>query len=110
MTTKNNTGVFQLNNGYWGFRFKCWVDGKEVFRNKRRGEDGKPFPTKKAAMQARKAAILSAQKGKPEEEAAPAPTMTFRDVFTEYCEKGRADRAYQTIRKQDSIWANHLDE
>lgn len=31
-----------------------------------------------------------------------------KDVYKEYCEKGRKDRAYQTIRKQDSLWENHL--
>ncbi len=34
--------------------------------------------------------------------------MTVAEVFTEYCAEGRKDRAYQTIRKQDSIWENHL--
>lgn len=31
-----------------------------------------------------------------------------KEVYEEYCEKGRKDRAYQTIRKQDSIWDNHI--
>ncbi len=109
MNKNSDTGVYQLDNGHWGFRFKCWVNGKEVFRNKRKGSDGKPFLTKKAAMMARKAALLAAQTGKPQEAKPPAPTMTFRDIFMEYCEKGRSDRAYQTVRKQDSIWQNHLN-
>ena len=32
----------------------------------------------------------------------------YKDVFEEFCEKGRKDRAYQTIRKQDSLWEIHL--
>ena len=40
----------------------------------------------------------------------PEPVKkTVREVFAEYCEKGRSDRAYQTVRKQDSIWVNHLE-
>ena len=31
-------------------------------------------------------------------------------MFKEYCENGRQDRAYQTIRKQDSLWKNHLSK
>ena len=31
-----------------------------------------------------------------------------KEVYEEYGEKGRKDRAYQTIRKQDSIWDNHI--
>ena len=38
------------------------------------------------------------------------PRKTVKDVFEEFCEKGRKDRAYQTIRKQDSLWENHLKE
>ena len=30
--------------------------------------------------------------------------------YKEYCEKGRSDRAYQTIRKQESLWTIHLKE
>ena len=33
---------------------------------------------------------------------------TIAEVFQEYCEKGRSDRAFGTIRKQDSLWENHL--
>ena len=33
---------------------------------------------------------------------------TFQEVYKEYCEQGRSGKAYQTIRKQDSIWNNHL--
>ena len=32
------------------------------------------------------------------------------EVYKEYCEKGRSDRAYQTVRKQDSLWNIHLNE
>ena len=35
---------------------------------------------------------------------------TYEEVFEEFRSKGRADRAYQTIRKQDSLWENHLRE
>ena len=35
---------------------------------------------------------------------------TFKEVYEEFSETGRKDRAYQTIRKQDSLWENHLRE
>ena len=31
------------------------------------------------------------------------------DVFKEYSENGRFGKAYQTIRKQDSLWENHIN-
>jgi len=30
------------------------------------------------------------------------------EVYEEYCEKDRSGKAYSTIRKQDSLWNNHL--
>lgn len=34
--------------------------------------------------------------------------MMMCEVYKEYCEQGRSGKAYQTIRKQDSLWENHL--
>ena len=36
--------------------------------------------------------------------------MTFAEVYQEYCEMGRSGKAYATIKKQDSLWKNHLAE
>ena len=33
---------------------------------------------------------------------------TMEEVYQEYCTNGRGDRAYTTIRKQDSLWKNHI--
>ncbi len=33
---------------------------------------------------------------------------TVKEVYQEYCEKGRSGKAYATIKKQDSLWNNHL--
>ena len=35
---------------------------------------------------------------------------TLSDVYAEYCEKGRSDRAYATRRKQDTLWEQHIKE
>lgn len=34
----------------------------------------------------------------------------MKDVFNEYCENGRIGKAYQTIKKQDSLWNNHINK
>lgn len=73
----------------------------------RRKQDdfGNPFKTKKDATKARQIALQQEQdKSKPK----PAGRKTVAEVFKEYCEKGRSAKAYQTIRKQDSLWENHL--
>ena len=34
--------------------------------------------------------------------------VTVQQVYNEYCEFGRAGKAYATIVKQDSLWNNHI--
>ena len=56
-TTNNNKGVFQLENGYWGYRFVITVNGKKKSPRRVRNEEGKPFKTEKQAIRARSLAI-----------------------------------------------------
>ena len=102
----NNAGVYQKDNGYWEYRFVMMVDGKKINKKKSTDAFGNKLKTKKEAIKAREAAMFEARSGKIE-----TPKVTRRmvkEVYEEYCEKGRKDRAYQTIRKQDSIWDNHI--
>ena len=103
---KTENGVYQLESGYWGYRFSILIDGKRISRKKITNADGQKLNSKSAALKAREAAIAAAhievkQKAK-------IFRRTFKEVYEEYCTKGRADRAYQTIKKQDSLWKNHL--
>ena len=104
---KKDTGVYQLEDGCWGYRFTRTIDGKKKDVKRIRDDAGNPFKTKREAIKARANAMK--QDITPE---APktVPRKTVKDVFEEFCEKGRKDRAYQTIRKQDSLWENHLKE
>lgn len=36
--------------------------------------------------------------------------LTFGEVYNIYCENGRSGKAYSTIKKQDSLWKNHLKD
>lgn len=105
MAKQNNTGVYKLNTGYWGFRYVVMINGVRKEARKTKDEFGAPFKTKKEAIKARQAAIDQEHDFRK-----PKPTIrkTIEEVFREYCESGRADRAYTTKRKQDSIWDNHL--
>ena len=40
---KNDTGVFQLDNGYWGYRYAIRIDGKSRESKKVKDEFGNPF-------------------------------------------------------------------
>lgn len=104
---KNDIGVFQLENGYWAFRIVTEVDGKTVNIKRRKGVDGNRFKTKSQAIKARQAELIRLRSS------SPLPKIerkTYAEVFAEYCKKGRLDKAFGTIRKQDSLWNNHLKD
>jgi hypothetical protein len=92
----------------WGYRYTLTVNGKKKDVKRTKDEFGNPFKTEKAALKARESAII-----KEHIERTQKPTkkrMTVAEVYAEYCEKGRCDKAYGTIRKQDSLWENHLSQ
>lgn len=104
MSTK--TGVYQLDNGMWEYRFSIIVDGKRISSKKRTDEFGKKLNTQAAAVKAREAAIKAAHiEG---ERKRKIIKKTVKEVFEEYRSKGRKGKAYKTLLKQDSIWNNHI--
>ena len=108
--SKNDSGVRQLKNGFWAYRFSISVGGRAFNQRGSTDLDGNILRTKQDAIKARKKAIKMAQLAPLLPEKKPEPIKrTMRDVFKEYREKGCSDRAYATIRKQDSLWKNHLD-
>lgn len=106
MAKQNDTGVYQLPNGNWAYRFTFTVGGKKKNRKGTKDEFGNLLTTKRAAILARAAAVTREQEEQHRQ--APVTRKTFQEVYKEYCEQGRSGKAYQTIRKQDSIWNNHL--
>lgn len=106
MGTQNATGVYQRKDGYWEYRFTLTINGKKVLRRKSTDALGNKLKTKKDAIVARENAMVALRQEKTQK---PKPARrTVREVFEEFCVTGRKDRAYQTIRKQDSLWENHL--
>ena len=106
MAKQNDAGVYQLPNGNWAYRFTFTVEGKKKNRKGTKDEFGNLLTTKRAAILARAAAVTREQEEQHRQ--APVTRKTFQEVYKEYCEQGRSGKAYQTIRKQDSIWNNHL--
>ena len=106
MSKENLAGVYQLKNGCWGFRYAINVNGKRREGKKTKDENGNHFKTEKQAFRARERAII-----KERTEQKPIKKIvrkTFKEVFEEYCKYGRNGKAYTTIKKQDSLWNNHL--
>lgn len=108
MERKEKSGVYQLENGNWGFRFVIVVDGKKRTKRKVKDEHGRPFKTEKQAIRARNQAIAKEQMNIAPK--AKSKRKTIEEVFNEYCETGRSGKAYSTIKKQDSLWKNHIKE
>lgn len=108
MSETGFVGVYQLENGYWGYRYAIVINGKRKEAKKLKNESGNPFKTAKQAAKARENAIAQ-EKSKallPPQKTVIRKTVT--EVYQEYCEKGRSGKAYTTIKKQDSLWNNHL--
>ena len=105
MAQHNNIGVYQLPNGNWAYRFTQTVNGKRHNHKSVKDETGEPMKSQKAAIRARQLAIMALEA---KQQQKPKLKVTFQMVYQEYCKKGRGGKAYTTIRKQDSIWNNHL--
>ena len=106
--TKTSSGVYQLPNGMWGYRYAYMLNGKQKDLKRTKDENGNPFKTERAALRAREAAIIKEhleQAQKPKQK-----RVTLSEVYEEYCLTGRLGKAYGTIRKQDSLWNNHLSK
>ena len=105
MAKMNDTGVYQLANKHWAFRYTITVDGRKKDVRKAKDEFGNPLKTKTEAIRARNKALEQEREGK---KPAPKIRKTVKEVYAEYCDNGRQDRAYRTKQKQDSLWENHL--
>ena len=101
---QNDTGIYQLDGGGWGFRYTVSVNGKRKDVKRVRDANGNPMKTKRSAILARAEAI----KGEQTPKAKQISRKTAKEVYEEYCGNGRKDRAYRTKQKQDSLWNNHL--
>ena len=108
MAKSNDVGVYQKKNGMWEYRFTMVVNGNQISRKKSIDEFGNKLKTKREAIKARNAAMAAARKDA--EIKKPIIRKTVKQVYEEYRAAGCIDKAYQTIRKQDSLWENHLAE
>lgn len=102
----NNSGVYQLPNGLWGFRYTLTINGKKKDVKRTKDEFGQPLKTEKSALKARESAIRAEYENRYKK--ADKPRMTVKEVYQEYCQLGRSGKAYATIKKQDSLWNNHI--
>lgn len=107
MSTNKKTGVYQLENGYWGYRYTITINEKKKDVKRTKDEFGNVLKTEKAAIRAREASIKREYETRTIK---PKPKrMTVAEIYDAYCKTGRYDKAYGTIKKQDSLWKNHIN-
>lgn len=95
MARVKDSGVFKMENGLWAYRFAVMIDGKQVARRKSTDALGNKLRTKKEAIKAREAAIEQAHLERARKK--DIARRTVKEVYGEYCQNGRSDRAYQTM-------------
>ncbi|MDE5780308.1 MAG: hypothetical protein K2I03_02350 [Lachnospiraceae bacterium] len=110
MSEKVYVGVYQLNNGYWAYGYAIVINGKRKETKKLRNESGNSFKTAKQAAKAREIAIAQEKSTSLLSQQKERRRKTVTEVYQEYCDKGRSGKAYATIKKQDSLWNNHLKQ
>lgn len=110
MSKQQYAGVYQLNNGYWGYRYAIVINGKTKATKKIKDEFGNPFKTAKQAYKARAFAIAKVQALSQFPQQKSIERKTIQELFDEYCMHGRYEKAYSTIKKQNSLWNNHLKD
>lgn len=99
------TGVTQNLDGSWTYRIKIkQPDGKVVDTRIKKDGNGNPFLTARDAYAARKAHETAIRSGS----SAKSNEATLSDVYKNYKETEAKAKAPATIRKQDSLWENHV--
>ena len=100
----NETGIYKLKDGGWGFRYTISVCGKRKDVKRVSDAYGNPMKTKRDAVHAR----AEAMKAEEMPQQIRIVRKSVKEVYQEFCENGRKDLAYRTKQKQDSLLNNHL--
>ncbi len=102
----NDAGIREYKKGFYEVRIV--VNRKDLKLNtiRRSDDDGNPFTTKKAARDFRDAFIMNARTHKEESR---QKDCTLREVYQKYLNEGSAAKAPSTLRKQESMWTNHIE-
>ena len=108
MSKEKSVGVFQLENGNWGYRLVITIDGKRKSLKRTKDENGKAFKSQRAAARGRAEALKTIQYNEMVNKENGHVRKTIKEIYDEYSLCGRKDKAFATIKKQDALWNNHL--
>ena len=102
------TGVSQNPDGSWSYRIKKKVKGKTIDTKIKKDDNGMPFTTARACYEAKLRYEAKLSTG--EIKIAPVPSKTaLQSIYDSYMVSSEAkQKAPATIRKQVSMWKNHV--
>lgn len=102
------TGVTQNPDGSWTYRIKIKLpDGSVKDTRIKKDARGNPFLTARQAFDAKKEHETRIR-ANPEENTPKSKVVTLQDVYDNYLETAAKKRAPATLKKQDSMWRNHI--
>jgi len=102
------TGVTQNNDGSWTYRIKIKLpDGSVKDTRIKKDSRGNPFLTARQAFEAKKEHEAKIR-ANPEDNAPKQKIVTLQDVYDNYLNTEAKKKAPATLRKQDSMWRNHI--
>ena len=105
---KKDIGVTRLSNGNWQYRIKKKLsNGMKIDTTCRLDEDGEPFRTKTAAVNARILKLAELQTSKLLQ---VKKSCTLNEVWEYYKKNVAIGQAPSTQAKHDSVWRNHFVE
>ena len=104
----NYAGIRQLPNGNYEVRIQVKNKRLQVNTIKRLDDDGNPFTTKTAAAKYRDAYIEALTNNNESKEEKPVNDCTLGEIYAMYMKNGADEKAQSTIRKQESMWQNHI--
>jgi integrase len=106
-TKSKYAGVTQFKSG-WQYRIKMKINGKPIDTTIKYDSDGNPFMKARDAHEARLAHIEQLR-AKPIETASEPSVTLLSDVYENYMQTEANSKAAATLRKQDSMWRNHVE-
>lgn len=104
-----DTGIFQLPNGNYGFRIVIKRKDLKIDTTFRQDENGNPYKTKASARDARERKLYEL-KNKPINPEEKIKKYKLKDIYKLYIENGSSSKAYATVKKQESMWKNHIKD
>ncbi len=106
--TPKYAGVTQNEDGSWSYRLKMKLPDGKLFDTKiRRDPNGNAFLKARDAHEAKKAHAERLKNPTTEETEKKSPTL--REIYENYLLSKAKEKAPATLRKQESMWRNHVE-